>query len=217
VRSDSALDGNKDHYVQYGSGLHAPISWRNFDCSPTLLLQSFPIIGRLFVTKVHPLFPENVEYGDIVKGLPIRLQTCKSIYCSHVLEHLALEDLRTALVNTYSYLSIGGLFRFVIPDLETLARIYLQSDDPNASIVFMEQSFLGKKSRARGLGEFLREWLGHSAHLWMWDFKAIASELEQVGFVDIRRAEFGDSLDPHFRDVEQRGQWNNCLGVECAK
>jgi hypothetical protein len=112
---------------------------------------------------------------------------------------------------------MGGIFRFVLPDLEQLARNYINSSDVGASICFMEQSGLGRKTRTRGIEGFFREWLGNSFHFWMWDFKSISLELEQVGFKRIRRAEFGDSKEPHFADVEDLGRWKICLGVECVK
>lgn len=206
-----------NEYVQYGCGLSAPASWRNFDTSPTLRLQRLPLVGPRLHGKGLPLFPPNAEYGDIVKGLPVAAGSCRGIYCSHVLEHLALEDFRTALRNTHAYLREGGIFRFVLPDLKHLARVYVESDDPGASLVFMEQSMLGKPRRARGVGGLLRDWLGNSAHMWMWDYASMSAELERAGFRDIRRARFGDSADPHFHDVEDPGRWENCLGVECVK
>src|SRR4051812_43659884 len=108
-------------YVQYGCGLSAPESWRNFDASPTLRLQRLPVVGRRLHGGGLPLFPSNVEYGDIVRGLPVSPGSCRGVYCSHVLEHLALADFRTALRNTRAILRDGGIFRFVLPDLELLA------------------------------------------------------------------------------------------------
>lgn len=223
---DKVKKASINQYVQYGCGFCAPSSWRNFDASPTLRLQRLPLIGRRFSSDQHPKFPANIEYGDIVEGLPVAAESCKAIYCSHVLEHLALDDLRVALNNTYSYLERDGIFRFVLPDLEKLARTYLDSDDVNASLWFMRQSYLGKESRPKGVKGLLRTWLGNSNHLWMWDFKAISVELEQAGFRKIRRAGFGDSQEPLFRDVEEPGRWKedylgvegiDCLGVECTK
>src|SRR5437016_6228704 len=122
-------------YVQYGCGLCAPAGWVNFDVSPTLRLQKIPLLGR-FVTHGGPTFPKNVRYGDIVRGLPVAPGSCAVIYCSHVLEHLSLADFRTALRRTYEYLHPGGVFRFVLPDLEKLARDYVDSSDARASITF---------------------------------------------------------------------------------
>ena len=57
------------NYLQYGCGWWAPKGWRNFDASPTLRFERLPLIGWLY-TRNSQRFPENVEYGDIVKGLP---------------------------------------------------------------------------------------------------------------------------------------------------
>jgi hypothetical protein len=51
----------------------------------------------------------------------------------------------------------------------------------------------------------------------MWDYKAIEKELAAVGFVEIRRAYFNDSEDVRFREVEDHGRWENCLGAECKR
>jgi hypothetical protein len=204
-------------YIQFGCGLSAPPGWRNFDVSPTLRLQRLPLIGSRLHGKNLPLFPANVEYGDIVHGLPVPVNSCRGIYSSHVLEHLALADLRTSLVNVYSYLQNGGVFRLVVPDLETLARSYLASGDANASLVFMEHTGLGKPTRPRTLPAFLHEWIGNSSHLWMWDFKSMSAELSRVGFREIRRAELGDSKDARFNDVEDEERWKDCLGMECVR
>jgi SAM-dependent methyltransferase len=202
-------------YVQYGSGWCAPASWRNFDASPTLRFERIPLIGRLY-TKNAARFPKNVEYGDIVKGLPIEAESCKAIYCSHVLEHLSLEDFRVALRNTYRSLRRDGLFRFVMPDLEKYVDRYMQSEDPNAAITFMLTSGLGWKSRPRGIAGVLSS-LGNSRHLWMWDYKSTLAELEGAGFKRIRRATFGDCSDTRFREVEEESRWKDCLGIECSR
>ena len=207
----------KSQYAQYGCGLCAPPDWRNFDTSPTLRLQKLPLIGRRVRNLGNEPFPKNVEFGDIVRGLPLSAGSCKAVYCSHVLEHLALDDFRVALKNTHSYLEEGGVFRFALPDLEKLAKDYLASDSPDAAATFMEETYLGKKTRTRGFNGFVRQYVGNSAHLWMWDYKGMAAELGRAGFRQIRRAEFGDSNDTHFAEVEELHRWQDCLGMECTK
>lgn len=204
-----------DGYVQYGCGLCAPPSWLNFDASPTLRLQRLPLIGSLFGRNTR--FPALARYGDVVRGLPIGPGSCQAIYCSHVLEHLSLADLRTALKNTLSYLKPGGVFRFVLPDLEQLAKDYLASDANQPAIWFMEAAHLGYPQRPRGFMGALREWLGNSRHLWMWDERSMAEELKLAGFADIRRAQCADSGDPRFQDVEDPDRWVKCLGMQCHR
>jgi predicted SAM-dependent methyltransferase len=203
-------------YVQFGCGWSAPEGWLNFDSSPTLRFERLLLVGRLY-TRNRQRFPAAVRIGDVVQGLPISPESCKGVFCSHVLEHLALEDFRTALRHINSYLRQDGIFRFVLPDLERLARDYLASNDPGASLRFMEDSMLGKKTRSRGIRGTLMTALGNSAHLWMWDERSMARELQEHGFREIRRAQFGDSADPKFNEVEDKERFDGCLAMECRR
>lgn len=216
-RSSGAYRSGLRQYVQYGCGLSAPNGWRNFDASPTLRFERLPLIGRFYTRNVSRLFPLSVEYGDIVKGLPVTPESCAGVYCSHVLEHLSLEDFRTALHNTYKILGRGCTFRLVLPDLLYLATQYIENNNNDAALVFMRETCLGREKRAKNLQDFLLSWVGNTHHLWMWDYKSIRTELEMVGFVGIRKAVFGDSADPMFREVEQKDRWDNNLGIECRK
>jgi predicted SAM-dependent methyltransferase len=203
-------------YVQYGCGWCAPEGWINFDASTTLRLEKIPGF-RIFIKKNRQPFPPNVLYGDIVRGLPIERGSCKGMYCSHVLEHLALEDLKSALKNTYSLLSEEGIFRFVIPDLRYYAQRYVNDSSGMAANTFMNDTCLGQEKRERNIYGFFLQWLGTSQHRWMWDYPSIGEELRQAGFRKIRRANYNDSEDPLFRKVEEKERWENCLGIECAK
>lgn len=203
-------------YVHYGCGWCAPPNWRNFDASPTLRFERLPIIGRLY-TKNHKRFPNNIEYGDIIKGLPVPDNACKGVYCSHVLEHLSLIDFRLALRNTYKILKSRGVFRFVLPDLEYAIKKYLNDTSSSAAINFLKETSLGLEKRPKGFKEFLKYWLGNSQHLWMWDYKSIVQELENVGFIHIDKSQYADSIDPKFNEVEDKERWENCLGIECQK
>ena len=203
-------------YVQYGCGMSPANEWRNFDASPTLRFERIPIIGKLY-TKNANRFPENVEYGDIVKGLPVPDESCKGIYCSHVLEHLSLEDIRTALRSTYRILMPGGTFRLVMPDLAEMVTAYQNSTKHDAAIKFIRDTGMGHEKRICGIRGFSKLWLGNSSHLWLWDYDSISRELDDIGFTGIRRAQFGDSLDSMFSKAEKADRWCGCLGVECKK
>lgn len=207
---------DRNQFVQYGCGWSAPENWRNFDASPTLRFERLPLIGKLY-TKNSSRFLDNVEYGDIVQGLPLQDHSCRAVYCSHILEHLSLTDFRKALKNTHQILAHGGTFRLVLPDLEYIAKEYINDMSDKAAIKFMQQTALGKEVRHRGIKEFIFEWVGNARHLWMWDYKSIKIELRNAGFNNIRRAQFGDASDIIFQEVENKDRWDNCLGVECKK
>lgn len=164
-----------------------------------------------------PSWPRNVEYGDIVRGLPVAPESCQAVYSSHVLEHLALEDFRAALQNTFGYLKAGGTFRFVLPDLEEMVKNYVDSTSPDAALKFLSHTQLGLKTRPRGISGLLTAIAGNSKHLWMWDYEAMVAELSRIGFQGIRRAYFDDADDPMFDAVEDESRWHNALGIECVK
>lgn len=207
-------------YVQYGCGLSAPKEWINFDSSPTLRIQKTPILGLILNNKLNTVFPKNVRYGDIIKGLPIPKDSCKGLYCSHVLEHLSLEDFRIALQNSYRILKKNGLFRCVVPDLEYAARNYIESLEQGhreASLDFINNTILGVKKRPRGLKNFLISYIGNSKHLWMWDKESLSKELKDAGFTAIRICAFNDSEDTMFKNVEDQSRFKNAVAIECKK
>lgn len=203
-------------FVQYGCGFSPAKEWVNFDSSPTLRFERLPIIGKIY-TKNVIRFPSEVKYGDIVKGLPIKPGSCSAVYCSHVLEHLALNEFKVALKNTHKILKNGGFFRMVLPDLEYLINQYLNKSESEAALQFMKDTHLGIEYRSKGMKEFVKLFFGNSQHLWMWDFKSLKVELENAGFINIRRAEYLDSELSAFLNVENEDRWLNCLGVECKK
>ncbi len=207
-------------YVQYGCGLSAPKEWINFDVSPTLRIQKIPVLGGLIKGKLNIVFPDNVKYGDIIKGLPVKNNSCDGVYCSHTLEHLSLNDFRTALQNTYKILKKGGIFRCVVPDLEWAARVYIESfdqGDEKASYSFMEETFLGLKDRPKGFKGFITSVYGNSNHLWMWDYSSLAHELSEAGFKQIRKCKYNDCQDKKFVLVEDEDRFKNAVAIECKK
>jgi len=206
----------REQYVQYGCGLSAPQEWRNFDASLTLRFERLPLLGKMYI-KNAVRFPPNAEYADIVKGLPVVKGSCAAVYCSHVLEHLSLEDARTALTNTYELLAADGVFRLVVPDLEVMVSGYLQNTDVGAAQAFVRDTGMGRETRKRGVLGFIYEFLGNSSHLWCWDYKSLEHELLEVGFKSVRRARFNDSGEKMFIHVEDKERWDDCLGIECIK
>ena len=152
--------------------------------------------------------------------MPIKANSRTGLYCSHVLEHLSLRDFRIALMNSYKILEKGGIFRCVLPDLETAARSYIRElDDKNhkASIDFMENTLLGVRDRPRGIKGFISAFFRNSHHLWMWDAQSLSEELKNAGFTQIRACRFNDSEDEMFKYVEDAGRFENAIAFECRK
>ncbi|MBN8993274.1 MAG: methyltransferase domain-containing protein [Rhizobiales bacterium] len=196
-------------YVQYGCGHSAPEGWLSYDASFTLRVERFSVMGQ-FVKRNAQRFPDNVIFGDIVRGLPVPDGSADGVYASHVLEHLSRASMLVALQNTYRILRPNGIFRLIVPDLEARARRYiaeLEAALPDANDRLLRSSYLGVEADPKGLLGVASEMLGRNKHLWMWDFPAISAVLASTGFTAIRRCEIGDSGDPAFAAVEQRDRF----------
>ena len=218
-------------YIQYGCGLSCPEGWENFDASPTLVIQKLPLIGYLLKSRLNTFFPDKVKYGNIIFGLPkIESNTCDGIYCSHILEHLCFNDLRSALKNTFEYLKPSGTFRLIVPDLETHINIYIENKknkDINAANKFIRYTLLGQENRRTGVKGVVDFLFSNHNHRWMWDFESLSNELKFVGFTNIKRCEFNDSQDEMFKLVEDKGRFIEykeseskrvpALAIECKK
>ncbi|NNE00185.1 MAG: methyltransferase domain-containing protein [Pirellulaceae bacterium] len=70
--------------------------------------------------------PEVQQY-DLRRGLPYESDSFDGVYHSHVLEHLQPDDAREMLAQCGRVLREGGVLRVVVPDLEGIAKAYLDS------------------------------------------------------------------------------------------
>jgi predicted SAM-dependent methyltransferase len=101
-------------------------------------LRSNPILLNLGCgTRFHPAWinidyhsSENDIYSwDLKKGIPLMDDCCDAIYASHVIEHFDREGAKRFLSECFRLLKPGGILRIVVPDLEGVARSYLQCLD----------------------------------------------------------------------------------------
>jgi predicted SAM-dependent methyltransferase len=68
---------------------------------------------------------EVIEH-DITKGIPLPNSSCDVVYHSHLIEHLRHDEVLGFLNECYRVLRPVGVLRMVTPDLERIARTYLQ-------------------------------------------------------------------------------------------
>jgi len=73
-----------------------------------------------------PVSPEVIAH-DLRRGFPHAADSFDAVYGSHVLEHLDPQAGMRLLQECFRVLKPGGIVRIVVPDLETMARLYLQS------------------------------------------------------------------------------------------
>ncbi len=74
-----------------------------------------------------------VQAHDIRKGLPFADETFDAVYSSHVLEHLSPDEGKQLLRDMKRVLKTGGIVRVIVPDFETIARMYLEKLEASVS------------------------------------------------------------------------------------
>lgn len=211
-------------YVQYGAGNQHVPGWLNFDASPTLRIQKIPLPDRLLKNRLNCIFDDEVQYGDIVKGLPIDGASAGYVFSLHILEHLALDDFHTAFNNTFRTLKKGGVFRVIVPDLRMDINDYLRdraSDDvvvrQNASINFCKNSCLGMPGSGVSLIGRISYLFGNSSHRWMWHSDSLTAALSAHGFIDIKPFKKDDSDDEMLLLPEKPHQFERGIAYQCRK
>ena len=72
-------------------------------------------------------FTESVRQVDATKRLPYQSGAFDFVYASHVLEHIAPHQVGDFLDEIRRVLADDGIARFVVPDLEQIAKGYLEA------------------------------------------------------------------------------------------
>lgn len=98
----------KPRLVNLGCGRTAHPDWINLDLVPAV---------------------PGVIRHNLCFGLPFHADQVDGVYHSHVLEHLRPEQGLWLLQECYRVLRPGGVLRVVVPDLEQIARLYLDYHD----------------------------------------------------------------------------------------
>lgn len=219
-------------YIQFGGHTDSPEGWINYEHSPFLRMAKIPLVGPALNKFSRFDFSGDVRAGNIITGLPVESGSAAGVFCSHVIEHLTYHDSKIAFQNTYEYLAPDGIFRFVLPDLESRCKYYLDHHDslPEPAKWLMKSTLMGRQDpRKTSFPSVLKKMLSNSSHMWMWDEKSLRRVLSEIGFRDIRRAKYGDSEDQHFARVETeyRFYWSpdkedsevtfGELAIECKK
>jgi predicted SAM-dependent methyltransferase len=63
---------------------------------------------------------------NLLQGIPFENESFNAVYHSHVLEHFSKSDGLKLLKECYRVLKPGGVLRIAVPDLEQIARSYIQ-------------------------------------------------------------------------------------------
>jgi predicted SAM-dependent methyltransferase len=196
----------------------------NMDFSMYLVIKSSPILSRLsklFLSEERQArlksLPDSILVHDLRKGIPFPDGSIDAVYHSHFLEHLDPPIVRLFLTEVKRVLKPGGIQRIAVPDLEKLAREYMEhlqacvadpakTPDHDRYIATMIEQMVRREAfgtaqqtpRRRAIERMI---LGDArkqgqTHQWMYDRINLPHILREVGYRDITVERYDTSRIP---------------------
>lgn len=213
--------------INLGSSARVAPGWNNLDFSwivrlgryrrLSAFLYKLGLLHEARYARILQLDPDTVLW-DLSKGIPFADQTFDGVYHCHVLEHIDRGAAPLFLHECYRVLKRGGILRIVVPDLEQLARNYLDVIDrlpeqtSMADHTFAVEEIFDQmvqrtpkfRQEQKPIVRLLEYWfIGDTAragilHRWMYDRFSLGQLLCQVGF---------DSVQPQTEATSQIAGW----------
>ena len=139
---------------------------------------------------------------DAAKPWPLADGSARAIRSEHMIEHIGLDEARAFLREAFRVLEPGGRCRTCTPDLEGIARLYLERD-PALLAAHRAHGYV-----APTWAHFVNNYVYLYGHRFIYDFEALAELLGAAGFEQIERVAYGESRHPelvgtdsHFMDA----------------
>jgi len=105
-RNPLSCPNPRSRYLNLGCGSRFHLGWENVDMYP---------------------YGPGVRVHDLTKRTPYDDETFDVVYHSHVLEHFPRRQALSFLQECRRILKSGGVVRVVVPDLERITRLYIES------------------------------------------------------------------------------------------
>jgi predicted SAM-dependent methyltransferase len=124
---------------------------------------------------------------DASKPWPLPDGCARAVRAEHIIEHLSWDEAALCVREMARVLEPGGLCRICTPDLEGIARAYLERDARVLDIHREHGYFAPTWSHMPN--NYLRMW----GHRYVFDFESLRFLLEDAGFEQIERTGFNQS------------------------
>jgi predicted SAM-dependent methyltransferase len=213
--------------LHVGCGPITPKGWENLDASWNLLAARVPGLRGLLkatglISKNAAKFnwSQNIRYCNLNNGLPFKDGEASVVYASHVLEHLSRRHARAFVEEAYRVLKPKGVIRLVVPDLEMMARTYLEQLEEQgtngkqpADELMMHMHTCPDHGDSVPL-KLYRGYLDTLSHKWMYDRNSLKQLLAAAGFRELELCSYLDSRIPNIAEVERENRFEDGICVE---
>lgn len=196
-RNNKIVKGsNKQILLDLGVGLNYKEGWVNID---------FYRIPKVKFWKKYKERPKIDLELDLRYPLPFSDNVVDGVYSGHTLEHLELEDALSLLGEVYRVLKPGCWLRINVPDLGKYIDFY------NGKVT--SQEFKQFSSGCEAIHALTQNW-GHRS---CWDTEFLGKTLSKIGYINIKKVEFGiEAFDKRLIKEEKVREWET-LVMEAQK
>lgn len=158
-------------------------------------------------------WPAATRVHDVTTGLPHADGSVDAIFTSHMLEHLDPHDGFELLRECHRALRPGGILRVVVPDLEVIARAYVERDrmffqsfEGTLAEAFVSSLYLRPMTRGSRCARILRGILraDDGGHRWLHDEESLLHYVRAAGFTSVTRVAFREGADPEVAALDER-------------
>jgi predicted SAM-dependent methyltransferase len=134
---------------------------------------------------------------DLREGLPLRPGSCRLIYTSHFLEHLAPADAIALLSDCRSALAEGARLRVAVPDFGPIAGAYARGELDHLAPLQRHVDDLGLSVTGPATPIDALDYAAHQAgeHKQVYDSERLAAQLREAGFTRVQPSDFDPELD----------------------
>ena len=204
---------NRKNKLNLGCGLAVHKNYINLDSSPHCFISNNPdFIKKIFfrfsgarqyynedkyitILRNHTFF-----HCDVTKSIPVKNLCIDSIYTSHLIEHLELDNAKKLINECFRALKVNGIIRISVPDLDKASSLLTNNNNYD----ILKKFFYTFENN----NEFSR-------HRFMYNLASLKEILENSGFREVIRCEFKKGNLDEAMDLDNRE--DESLFIEAIK
>jgi len=137
-------------------------------------------------------------YWDLHRGIPFPTGSVRTVYSSHLLEHMDFESGQKLLGEVLRVLEPGGETSVCVPNARLYIDAYLGISELDPDHDFWEPALQGRE------GISLVNYVAYMGgeHKCLFDIASLLARLSSAGFVDVEERSFDASIDLPEREFE---------------
>lgn len=199
--------------INLGCGPIQPEGWINIDCSNRARLAKHVPWLDTFLTQLKLIppteFSKNTVVFDVRKALPFENDSVAGFYAGELLEHLMPKEAERLLRECFRALIPGGHLRINVPDNYRFWKRYC---DKYEKIINAPRDQWKDENLTKCIDMFFeyicvtKPILGSMGHYhkYAYDEVTLVLQMENVGFIKVKRRELHDSDIPNIEAVERK-------------